>query len=58
MKKGEVLGTIYDPYTLEDLEVLKAPADGMLYMAQVSGPIEAQGGGIAVGDFDESKWIE
>jgi hypothetical protein len=58
MKKGEALGTIYDPYTFEELEVLKAPADGMLYMAQVSGPIEAQAGGIALGDFDESKWIE
>jgi len=58
VKKGEPLGTIYDPYTLQELEVLKAPTDGMLYMAQVSGPIEAQGGGIAVGDFDESKWIE
>jgi len=58
VKKGDVLGTIYDPYTFDELEILTAPADGMLYMIQVSGPIEAQGGGIAVGDFDESKWIE
>ena len=58
VSKGEVLGTLYDPYTLEEVEQLKAPADGLLYMCQVSGLVEAQGGGIAVADFEDSKWIE
>jgi len=58
VSKGEVLGTVYDPYTLEELEQLKAPVDGLLYMCQISGLIEAQGGGIAVADFEDSKWIE
>jgi predicted deacylase len=57
VSKGEVLGTVYDPYSLEDVEQLKAPADGLLYMIQTSGLIEAQGGGIAVADFEDSKWI-
>ncbi len=56
--EGEVLGTVYDPYTLEEMEQLKAPADGLLYMCRVSGPIEAQGGGIAVADLEGSKWVE
>jgi hypothetical protein len=58
VRKGEVLATVYDPYTLEELEQLKAPADGLLYMCLVSGLIEAQGYGIAVADFEDSKWIE
>ena len=58
VRKGEVLATVYDPYTLEELEQLKAPADGLLYMCIVSGLIEAQGYGIAVADFEDSKWIE
>jgi predicted deacylase len=58
VEKSEVLATIYDPYTLKELEQLKAPADGLLYMCLVSGLIEAQGYGIAVADFDGSKWIE
>jgi len=58
VSKGEVLGTVYDPYSLEEVEQIKAPADGLLYMCQVSGLVEAQGGGIAVADFDGSKWIE
>jgi predicted deacylase len=58
VSKGEVLGILYDPYSLEEVEQLKAPADGLLYMCQVSGLVEAQGGGIAVADFDGSKWIE
>jgi predicted deacylase len=56
--KGEVLGTIYDPYTLKELEQLKSPVDGLLYMCLVSGLIEAQGYGIAVADYEDSKWIE
>ncbi len=58
VEKGEVLATVYDPYTLEELEQLKAPVDGLLYMSLVSGLIEAQGYGIAVADYKDSKWIE
>lgn len=58
VSKGEVLGTIYDPYTLKELEQLKAPADGLLYVCRVSGPIEAQGEALAVADFEDSKWME
>jgi hypothetical protein len=58
VRRGEVLGTIYDPYTLKELEQLKAPADGLLYACRVSGPIEAQGEALAVADFEDSKWME
>jgi len=58
VSKGEVLGTIYDPYTLKELEQLKAPADGLLYACRVSGLIEAQSEALAVADFEDSKWME
>ena len=38
--------------------LIMAPVDGLLYMSLVSGLIEAQGYGIAVADYRDSKWIE
>jgi hypothetical protein len=58
VKKGEVLGTVYDPYTLKELEQLKAPVNGLLYMCRGSSPMNSYSGGIAVADFEGSKWIE
>ncbi len=58
VRKGEALGTVYSPYTLRDLEQIKAPADGLIYACRVSGLVEAQSEVLAVADFDGSKWIE
>ncbi len=58
VESGEALGTVYNPYTLEEEEQLKAPVDGLLYACRVSGPIDPQGETFAVADFEGSKWIE
>lgn len=58
IQKGEVLGTVYDPYTFEELEQLKSPVNGLLYMCLISGLLPPQGYGIAVADYQDSKWIE
>jgi hypothetical protein len=58
VKQGEVLGTLFDPYTLRELEALCAPVDGILYMARRSGPVEAGSHAFAVADLSGSRWIE
>jgi len=57
VKEGQVLGTIFDPYTFEDLETLRATVDGILYIARRSGPILAGGHAYSVADFQLSQWI-
>ena len=58
VSKGEVLGTVYNPYSLKEMEQIKAPADGLIYACRVSGLVEAQSEVLAVADYDGSKWIE
>ncbi|HBY99279.1 MAG: succinylglutamate desuccinylase/aspartoacylase family protein [Ardenticatenaceae bacterium] len=58
LKAGDALGTIFDPHTFEELETLRAPIDGVLYMTRRSGPIEAGGHAYALADFEGAAWIE
>ncbi len=58
VKKGEVLGTLFDPYTFEDLETLYSPVDGILYTARRSGPVEAGSHAYAVADLQMTRWID
>jgi predicted deacylase len=55
--KSEVLATIYDPFSLRELEQIKSPCEGLLYACRVSGLVEAQSEVCAVADYDGSKWI-
>jgi predicted deacylase len=57
VKKGEVLGTLFDPYTFKDLEQLTSPVDGILYITRRSGPVEAGCHAYAVVDMSGSHWI-
>ena len=59
VKKGDVLGTLFDAYTLEVIEELKAPIDGMLNMLRANGPVEAFMLGYSVADCyeTEAKWV-
>jgi len=57
VREGETLGTIYSPYTLEELEEVKAPCDGLIYACRVSGPVEPQNELLAVADYEGSEWI-
>jgi predicted deacylase len=58
VKAGEVLGTVFDPYTFEDLETLQAPVDGILYIARRSGPVRTGGHAYSIADLQQSRWIE
>jgi predicted deacylase len=50
VKKGERLGAVIDPYTLEETESLDAPCDGILFFSRMSGPAEAGAKGYAIAD--------
>jgi len=59
VKKGDVLGTLFDPYSLKIIEELRAPVDGLLNALRVDGPVEAYMRGYFVADTTdpEAKWI-
>jgi predicted deacylase len=57
VRKGEKLGVVIDPYTMETSEELNAPCDGILFFSRVSGPAEAGAKGFAVADASGLKEI-
>jgi hypothetical protein len=58
VRKGDLLGTVFDPYTYEELERLTSPADGILYMCRMSGPIDAGGHAYAVTGYEGARWVD
>lgn len=58
VREGTALGTLFDPYTFEELETLRSPVDGILYITRRSGPVEAGAHAFAVADLRLSRWIE
>ena len=46
--EGELLGEMLDPYSLEVVEELRSPADGVLFFSRCSGPFEVGNKGFAV----------
>jgi predicted deacylase len=58
VSEGEVMGTVYNPYSFEELEQVKSPCDGLIYACRVSGLVNPQSEVLAVADYRDSKWIE
>ena len=58
VSEGEVLGTVYNPYSFEELEQIKSPCDGLIYACRVSGLVNPQSEVLAVADYRDSKWID
>jgi len=58
VSEGEVLGTVYNPYSFEELEQIKSPCDGLIYVCRVSGLVNPQSEVLAVADYRDSKWID
>lgn len=58
VKKGDVLAEVFDPYTLEVVEQLISPVDGLVYMTRRSGPVEAGAHGYSIADTSQAKWID
>ena len=57
VKKGEVLGTLYDPYSFIELEALESPVDGLIFFSRLSGVLEAGGKAFGVADLQYAEWI-
>jgi hypothetical protein len=56
--KGQLLGTLFDPYSFEEIERLISPCNGIVYMARRSGPAEAGSHAYGVIDIDaDAEWI-
>ena len=48
VSEGELLGEMLDPFSLEVVEELRSPADGVLFFSRCSGPLEVGNKGFAV----------
>lgn len=48
VSEGEFLGEMLDPFSLEVVEELRSPADGILFFSRCSGPFEVGNKGFAV----------
>jgi predicted deacylase len=48
VKKGQLLGEVLDPYSLEIQEEIRSPADGILFFSRCSGPVEVGNKGFAI----------
>ena len=48
VSEGELLGEMLDPFSLEVVEELRSPADGILFFSRCSGPFEVGNKGFAV----------
>lgn len=48
VRKGQLLGEMLDPYSLEVREELRSPADGIIFFSRCSGPVEAGNKGFAI----------
>jgi predicted deacylase len=58
VKEGTVLGRVFDAYTLEEVEVLTAPVDGILYMTRRSGPVHAGWHAFGLVEAANIQWVE
>ena len=58
VREGDLLGTVFDPHSFEEVERILAPVDGVLYVCRTSGPIEAGGHAYAVTAFEGSRWVD
>ncbi len=58
VKKGDVLAEVFDPYTLQVVEQIVSPVDGIVYMTRASGPVEAGYHGFSIADTAQARWID
>lgn len=50
VSRDELLGTVIDPFTLEAVEELRAPCDGVLFFSRMSGIVDAGAKGFAIAE--------
>ncbi|MEP9366671.1 M14 family metallopeptidase [Xanthobacter sp. VNH20] len=50
VQRDELLGTVIDPFTLEAVEELRAPCDGVIFFSRMSGIVDAGAKGYAIAE--------
>lgn len=58
VREGDLLAEVIDPYTLEVVERIESPVDGLVYMTRRSGPVEAGYHGFSIADKSQARWID
>lgn len=58
VSKGQRLGVVFDPYTLQVVQELTSPVDGHAVVIRRTGLCEAGDRGIAIGIKEHSRWID
>lgn len=58
VKAGTVLGNVFDAYTLEAIEEITAPVDGILYMTRRSGPVHAGWHAYGLAEGSNIQWVK
>lgn len=58
VKEGDLLGKVFDAYTLDVIEEITAPVDGILYMTRRSGPVHAGWHAFGIVEGSNIEWIE
>ncbi len=56
--KGQLLAEVFDPYTLQVVEQIVSPVDGIVYMTRASGTVEAGYHGFSIADTTQARWID
>jgi len=58
VKKGTLLGRMIDIHTLENIEELRAPVDGLLVFSRYSGAVDAGTKSFALAEIAQSEWLK
>ena len=57
VRAGQRLGTVFDPYSLDTLEELTSPVDGVVYIVRRTGLCEAGDRGMGIGNLESAEWV-
>jgi predicted deacylase len=57
VSEGDLLARVFDPYTFEQLEEIRAPVDGLVYFMRTSGLVHAGSRGFSIAPFSTGEWI-
>lgn len=58
VEKGTLLGTVVDLHSLEVIEELRAPVDGLLVFSRYSGAVDSGTKSFAMAEIAASEWLE
>jgi predicted deacylase len=58
VREGDLLGTVFDPYSFKVVEELHSPADGVLYLCRISGPVKPGSHAYAVCAYEGARWVD